>query len=187
MSESAYLRSTQRWVNEFVIGFNLCPFAAKPQRQSRIRYLLEETRERSALAKRLLAEAFDLRQQSRALVETLLLVHPRVLLDFEEYLDFVAKAEATFEAAGLTGDIQIATFHPDYRFQGTHPDDPENFTNRSPYPMLHLLREESVSEAVESYPDTERIPEKNRMKMRTIGREVLDQTLEVLQSEEKAE
>ncbi len=104
-------------------------------------------------------------------VETTLLIHPRVLTDFADYNDFLDVADDALDELDLTGEIQIASFHPLYQFAGSDPDDIENYTNRSPYPMLHLLREESVDRAVEAFPETEKIYESNMETLRALGRE----------------
>ncbi|MFP5286315.1 MAG: DUF1415 domain-containing protein, partial [Thermoanaerobaculia bacterium] len=111
-------------------------------------------------------------------IETTLLIHPRVLANFLDYNDFLDVADAAVSELGLTGEIQIASFHPRYQFAGTPPDAIENSTNRSPYPMLHLLREASVEHAVETFPDTSRIYEKNIETLRRLGPEGLRRHLE---------
>ena len=153
------IQATRTWLEQFVIKLNLCPFAAKPFREGRIHYALEVSVEPTQIAERLIDELERL--QTSPEIETTLLIIPNALGDFDVYWDFVEVGESIIEQLGLTGAFQIASFHPDYCFEGVEPDDPANKTNRSPYPMLHLLREQSLSEAIAAHPDTEGIPERN--------------------------
>ena len=153
------IQATKTWLEQFVIGLNLCPFAAKPFREGRIHYALEVSVEPTQIAERLIDELERL--QTSPEIETTLLIIPNALGDFDVYWDFVEVAESIIEQLGLTGAFQIASFHPDYCFEGVAPDDPANKTNRSPYPMLHLLREQSLSEAIEAHPNVAGIPERN--------------------------
>lgn len=152
-----------------MIGLNLCPFAAVPFRKDQIRYVVSETDDPGTLMSDFLQEINRLLDTSAKEITTTLLIHPGVLKNFADYLDFAAEAEAILEETGTDGIIQIATFHPDYCFDDAPIDDPANYTNRSPYPMLHLLREESISEALEHYPNTEEIPERNIALLRKMG------------------
>ena len=161
--------ATRTWLEKAVIGLNLCPFA-KPIRHL-IRYAVSEADTAEALRADLMDELQNLAEADPAEIETTLLIHPRVLADFLDYNDFLEIADETLEDLDLVGEIQIASFHPLYQFAGTEPDDIENYTNRSPYPMLHLLRESSVEAAVEAHPDTVQINEKNVETMRALGHE----------------
>ena len=163
------ITATRHWVEKLVIGLNPCPFAALPFRQERIRFALFATDDAQTLAEGLWAEAQYLLQTDTDELETTLLIHPNCLTDFADYLDFVAFAETLFEQQGLHGILQLASFHPAYQFAGTASTDVENYTNRSPYPMLHLIREASVETARETYPDIEAIPERNIARLRTLG------------------
>jgi uncharacterized protein len=161
--------ATRAWIERAVIGFGLCPFAKSVYAGERVRFVVSAAR----TADELLA---DLERELRALaraapddVETTLLIHPHVLTAFLDYNDFLDVADAEIERLDLAGVLQIASFHPDYRFAGTAVDDVTNYTNRSPYPILHLLREESVERAVAAFPDAERIPERNMQTMRRLG------------------
>lgn len=158
-TEANEIQATKAWLEQFVIGLNLCPFAAKPFREGRVHFALELSREPTQIAERFIDELERL--QASPQIETTLLIVPNALSDFEVYWDFVEVAEAIIEQLGLMGIFQIASFHPDYCFEGVEPDDPANGTNRSPYPMLHLLREQSLSEAVAVHPDVAGIPERN--------------------------
>ena len=153
-----------------MIGLNLCPFAENPYRGNRVRFIISEQRSAAGLLEDLRAELQTLAAADPKEIETTLLIHPWVLADFTEYNDFLEVCEAAVAELDLEGELQVASFHPQYQFAGTQPDDIENFTNRSPFPMLHLLREESVSNAVESG-DTEQIYERNIDSLRRLGRE----------------
>ena len=161
--------ATRRWLQRAVIGLNLCPFAKAVHVRNQVRYVLSEAATTAELLADLTRELEFLQAADPAMVETTLLVHPRVLGDFLDYNDFLDDADAAVEALGLEGEIQVASFHPAYVFAGSDPDDPANCTNRSPFPMLHLLREESVSRAVEAFPDPEAIVERNIETLERLG------------------
>jgi len=163
------IAATREWLEKAVIGLNLCPFAKAVHAGNQIRYAVSDAQTPDALLADLGRELQTLAAANRADVETTLLIHPRVLVDFPDYNDFLDIADAAVEELGLTGTIQVASFHPQYRFADTEPDAIENFSNRSPYPMLHLLREESVERAVAAFPDVARIPERNIETLRSIG------------------
>lgn len=160
------IQATKTWLEQFVIGLNLCPFAAKPFREGRIHYALEASAEPTQIAERLIDELERL--QTSPEIETTLLIIPNALGDFDVYWDFVEVAESIIEQLGLMGIFQIASFHPKYCFEGVETDDPANRTNRSPYPMLHLLREQSLSEAIEAYQDIEHLATRNLGRMRDL-------------------
>lgn len=164
-----YVALTQQWLERFVIGLNLCPFAAAPFRKGQIRYVLEESNDPEQLVKSFLKELDYLHRTDPVEVETTLIIHPNLLTDFLAYNDFVGLLEDLLEDAGLSGTFQLASFHPDYQFGGVSVNDPANYTNRSPYPMLHILREESVSKAVDQFSEPERIPEMNMKRLREMG------------------
>lgn len=165
------LASTQRWLERAVIGLNLCPFAKAEHVHGRIRYCVSEAVEPSALLLQLEQEIIYLLGQEPAKVETTLLIVPHMLADFLDYNDFLDEADAMLEHADPEAQLQIASFHPHYQFGGTAPDDMENYTNRSPYPMLHLLREDSVERAVDSFPDAASIYERNIATLKKLGLE----------------
>src|SRR6056300_115640 len=142
---------TKSWVFDFVIGHNLCPFARKPFESDQIRFICSDAQEDSDLL-HALADEFEL-LLSDSSIETTLLIVPNALKTFTEYWDFIELAEALLESLELGGTFQIATFHPQYQFEGTEQDSPENRTNRSPYPTLHLLRESSLDQAIANHPD----------------------------------
>lgn len=160
---------TRRWLEKVVIGLNLCPFANAVHTGGRIRWAISDARDERTLRDDLLSELQLLVATDEAKTETALLIHPQVLRDFSHYNDFLDIVDEAIAELALTDIIQVASFHPDYRFGGTSPDAIENCTNRSPYPMLHLLRQSSVSRAVSSMPDTNRIFERNIKTMKRLG------------------
>ena len=139
------IRETRRWIEAIVIGLNLCPFARRVFEGDKIRYVVSEATDSDALRDDLARELKHLVAESIGRVETTILIHPHVLQDFLDYNDFLDEANELLGTPELTGIVQIASFHPHYQFAGTEPDAVENDTNRSPYPMLHLLREESIT------------------------------------------
>lgn len=171
ISPADIVAATQTWLEKAVIGLNLCPFAKAPFVKEQIRYVVSQARTPEDLLKDLISELETLAEANPEQIETTLLIHPAVLLDFLDYNDFLDVADGALEELDLDGQIQVASFHPDYQFAGTEVDDIENYTNRSPFPMLHLLREESVDKAVLSFPDADAIYEKNMETMRTLGHE----------------
>jgi uncharacterized protein len=171
MTDSDTIASTQRWLERAVIGLNLCPFAKAEHVHGRIRYCVSSAVEPSALLLQLEQEIIFLLAQDPAKVETTLLIVPQMLSDFLDYNDFLDEADAMLEHADPEAQLQIASFHPQYQFGGTAPDDMENYTNRSPYPMLHLLREDSVERAVKSFPDAASIYERNIATLKKLGLE----------------
>jgi uncharacterized protein len=152
-----------------VIGLNLCPFAESVYRGNRVRFRVSEQRSASALLEELRSELTDLNAADPLSCETSLLIHPWVLTDFIEYNDFLEVCEATIVELGLEGELQVASFHPQYQFAGTQSEDIENYTNRSPYPMLHILREASIERAIASGKDTEEIYRRNIRTLRELG------------------
>jgi uncharacterized protein len=165
------LPATQAWVERFVIGLNLCPFAGAVAAQGRVRYTVSAARDIDVLYNDLLTELMLIIEADPAVVETTVLVHPLVLQDFEQYLDFLEIVEEALEDADLEGVLQVASFHPQYQFEGVDADDVSHYTNRSPYPMLHILREDSLTGAIDSHPDPEGIPARNVEKLREMGLE----------------
>ena len=151
--------ATRRWVEQVVVAFNLCPFAKRELVKDRVRFVVSKARDEATLLDELAHELALLNVDEA--VETTLLIHPQVLQDFYHYNDFLEAADELLVDMNLEGVYQVASFHPDFQFGGTEPDDVENYTNRSPYPMLHLLREDSLSEAIDNYPEVDLIPERN--------------------------
>jgi uncharacterized protein len=177
-AKAAIIAATEAWLEAAVIGLNLCPFARAVHAEKRIRYVVSEAATAEALLDALLSELEFLAAADADEVETTLLIHPLALGDFLDYNDFLDTADAAVDGLSFTGEIQVASFHPHYRFAGTGPEDIENFSNRSPHPMLHLLREASVERAVASHPDTGKIPEKNIATLRRLGRDGWDRLMQ---------
>ena len=163
--------ATRTWLEKAVIGLNLCPFAKPVHLNNRIRYFVSDARSPARLLQDLMAELRALDTVDAAQCETTLLIHPNVLSDFSDYNAFLEQADDAVSELGFEGVIQVASFHPHYQFENTGPDDIENYTNRSPYPMLHLLRESSVKRAVTTYPDTTAIYRNNIETLRRLGHE----------------
>lgn len=170
-SAEAVLRDTRQWVERAVIGLNLCPFAKAVHVKGQVHYAVSEAADPRALLADLGAQLDALVSLDAGERETTLLVAPRCLADFLEFNDFLAQGERLVRKRGLEGVIQLASFHPAYQFEGTEPDDIGNFTNRSPYPTLHLLREESIDRAVAAFPEAESIYEANIETLRRLGSE----------------
>jgi len=161
--------ATRHWLEQAVIGLNLCPFARAVHLKRQIRWVESPARDAAGLLADLAHELQFLAAADPEKVETTLLIHPHVLNDFLEYNDFLDVADAAIEELGLAGVLQVASFHPDYRFEGTAPGDVDNLSNRSPHPMLHLLREDSIARAVAAFPDTAAIYERNIETLRRLG------------------
>ncbi|MGZ5786855.1 MAG: DUF1415 domain-containing protein [Ramlibacter sp.] len=163
------VRDTRRWLERAVIGLNLCPFAKAVHVKRQIHYAVSAATDAKQLLADLAKELDDLVAIDAILRETTLLIVPRWLHDFLDFNDFMEEAERLVDSRELEGVIQLASFHPDYQFAGTEPDDITNFTNRSPYPTIHLLREESIERAVEAFPHAEAIYETNMKTLRELG------------------
>ena len=154
-------REVRRWLTEAVVGLGLCPFAAKPLQEMRVAVDVSHAGNAEDPINDLHQALSRLEETAVSKLETSLLVIPNMLQDFYDYNDFLEIADAVLQEGSWEGEIQIASFHPDYQFAGTEKADPENFTNRAPYPIFHLLREDSLEKALSSYPDPESIPERN--------------------------
>ncbi|MCG3862686.1 MULTISPECIES: DUF1415 domain-containing protein [unclassified Photobacterium] len=154
-------QSVQQWLNDVVIGLNLCPFAAKPQRNKQIKIHVSSDKTENDLLESIYLQLKELDETPPQELETTLVVAPYLLEDFDDYNQFLDLVEGLVVQLGKSGIYQIASFHPDYCFYGTEPEDAENLTNRSPYPIFHLIREESMEKVLKHYPDPEAIPERN--------------------------
>ncbi|WP_428775906.1 DUF1415 domain-containing protein [Vibrio sp.] len=150
-----------QWLNDVVIGLNLCPFAAKPQRNQQIKIFVSQASDEQSLLEEMLQQLLELEQSQPEQLETTLVVVPDMLSDFDHYNQFIDWAEALIDQNGWQGTFQLATFHPNYCFYGAAPEDAENLTNRSPYPIFHLIREESMEKVLQHYPNPEAIPDNN--------------------------
>jgi hypothetical protein len=165
----------QHWLAQAVIGLNLCPFAKAVVVHDRLRVRVSDAREPQVLLQTLQEELRLLASTPMEDVETTLLVAPWICPDFLDFNDLVGQAQDTLEALALDGELQIADFHPRYQFAGTDADDPGNLTNRAPYPILHLLREDSIDRAVASTPDAATIYERNIALLERMGQAGWDQ------------
>ena len=162
---------TQRWLERAVIGLNLCPFAKAVHARGQIHYALYMHDEEDALIDTLLDEARALAACRASERDTTLLIAPNTLADFLDFNDFTARAERRLAREGFEGQFQLASFHPRFQFAGTDPDDITNASNRAPYSTLHLLREDSVSRAVEAFPDAQAIFGRNMQILQQLGTE----------------
>ena len=167
--DTAIQQETQVWLEKAVIGLNLCPFAKSVHVNNRLRYVVSAAATPEALLKELAHELLVLQRADPEEIETTLLMHPQVLTDFLDFNDFLGAADALLEDLELDGEMQIASFHPDYQFGGTDPADISNYTNRAPYPTLHLLRESSIERATETMADTDSIYQANLLTLEKLG------------------
>ena len=167
MKDEQIIAAVRHWVETMVVGMNLCPFAKRELVKERVRFVATEADNQEALLLVLHDELERLTQQPD--IETTLLIHPQVLQDFYDYNDFLYLADRLLVQMELEGVYQIASFHPGYQFGGTEPEDAENYTNRSPYPVLHLLREDSLERVIADYPNVDDIPERNIALMNELG------------------
>ncbi len=163
------IAATQTWLERAVIGLNLCPFAKAVHVKKQIRYAVSSATTHEELLSDLMRELEFLAETPSEKIDTTLLIHPGVLTDFLDYNDFLDVVDAALEDMELEGILQVASFHPQYQFADTQPDDIENFTNRAPYPTLHLLRESSMVLAVSAYPEADKIFDKNIETLRKLG------------------
>lgn len=169
--DAAVIAATRDWVDRAVIGLNLCPFAKAVQVKGQVRYVVSRAQTPDALLAALDEELRKLAAADPEELDTTLLIHPQVLADFLDFNDFLERADRLLAELGLEGTLQVASFHPDYQFAGTAPDDISNFTNRSPYPTLHLIRETSIDRAVAAFPEAEEIYERNIETLEKLGHE----------------
>jgi uncharacterized protein len=168
-SHDAIRAATRHWLIRAVIGLNLCPFAKAVHVKNQIRYAISEAADLEGVLIDLETELKTLAQADPAEIDTTLLILPQALADFLEYNDCLFFADRMLKQLRLAGELQIASFHPQYQFEGSEADDIENYTNRAPYPILHLLREASIERAVEAFPDAEAIYERNQETLRRLG------------------
>lgn len=159
----------ETWLERAVIGLNLCPFVRSVHVKNQIRYAVTTATEPDQLVQALIDELTYLATSDPEVNDTTLLIHPWVLEDFSDYNEFLDVADVILAGMGMEGILQIASFHPDYQFSGTQRDDVGNYTNRSPYPILHLLREDSIDRAVASIPNTDEIYKRNIATLKNLG------------------
>jgi hypothetical protein len=174
-SDSLIAELTLNWIRSFIIEYNICPFAKGPFNKGSLKISVSETKKKAQALEDLMVEIQFLDKNPET--ETTLLVFAEAFKDFFAYLDFVEMAEQLILMQGYEGIYQLATFHPDYYFADTDPEDVSNYTNRSPYPMVHILREDSLEKAIAAYGNTDTIPEKNIATLRQLG---LEQVLKII-------
>ena len=172
---STFINQTKKWLSSVVIAHNLCPFAKREYDNKAIHYAVIETVDSEGQLKQVMQQCAELDEQGTR--ETSLLIFPYALSDFEDYLNLLDFATVLLKDLGYEGVYQLASFHPHYQFDGTAADAPSNYTNRSPYPMLHILREASVEIALENYPNPETIPERNIQVTQALGLKVMQDLL----------
>ncbi|ASZ52388.1 MULTISPECIES: DUF1415 domain-containing protein [Vibrio] len=168
---NAITQQVDQWLNDVVIGLNLCPFAAKPQRNKQIKIFVSEATQEEALLEDILLQLIELSTTEPEKLETTLVVVPNMLKDFWDYNFCIDWVEGLIKQQDWEGIFQVATFHPDYCFGGAAPEDDENLTNRSPYPIFHLIREESMEKVLKHYPDPESIPDTNIARVSALSEE----------------
>ncbi|EJG1083317.1 DUF1415 domain-containing protein [Vibrio parahaemolyticus] len=167
----AITQQVEQWLNDVVIGLNLCPFAAKPQRNKQIKIFVSEATQEETLLEDILLQLIELSTTEPEKLETTLVVVPNMLQDFWDYNFCIDWVEGLIKQQDWEGIFQVATFHPDYCFGGAAPEDDENLTNRSPYPIFHLIREESMEKVLKHYPDPESIPDTNIARVSALSEE----------------
>lgn len=174
-ADDAHVRDTRRWLERAVIGLNLCPFAKAVQAKGLVHYSVSAATDASQVLADLRTELDALAAVDPEVRETTLMIVPHCLREFLDFNDFMGRAERAVRKRGLEGVIQLASFHPLFRFEDTEEDDITNFTNRSPYPVIHLLREASIDRAVQAFPHPGSIYEANMETLRRIGRNGWDE------------
>lgn len=182
MAIDSVVAATRRWVESVIVELNLCPFAQRELKNDRVRFIVTDADSEAQLLTALEAEMQLLDDDSS--IETTLLIHLGVLQAFSDYNQFLNLADALLVEMKRDGIYQVASFHPDYQFGDADPDDVENYTNRSPYPMLHLIREESLERAIADYPDIDQVPERNVALMIEMGKHRLDALLKTCLGED---
>ena len=170
-TEAEVIAATQLWLEKAVIGLNLCPFAKAVHVKKQIRYVVSAATTADALLEELMTELRKLQDTSPEEIDTTLLIHPYVLTDFLDFNDFLDTVDIAVAEPEFGDEFQVASLHPQYQFAGTAVDDIENYSNRSPYPTLHLLREASVDRAVDAFPDADQIPDTNIETLKQLGHE----------------
>lgn len=169
--EERIIQQTKTWLTDFVIDLNLCPFARKVFEEDRVKYIVEDKENLQTMLTHLYEELMYLRQHKQT--STSIIIIPNILKDFRDYLDFLDIAEQLIVEYGFEGEFQLASFHPQYEFGDIPHDSLKHYTNRSPYPMIHILREEEVELAIAHYPDIEGVPERNKLTLEGLGQEYI--------------
>lgn len=172
------MEQTLQWIRSFVIAYNLCPFAKGPVNKNTLRLIVSDARKTPQALEDLMSEIHVL--DTQASIETSLLLFPNAFKDFYTYLDLADVAEQLLITQNYEGIYQLATFHPNYYFADTYPEEASNYTNRSPYPMLHILREEQLAQAIAAYKNTDEIPERNKALLNQLGLEQIKKLISAL-------
>ena len=170
-NHDAIVNTVNRWIDKFVVRYQLCPFAHAAVGRGQIRFVNTSVNKRKRLLAELESELLTLTQDDS--IETTFLIHPNVLQDFYAYNEFMSEGNRLVQQLNLEGVVQIAGFHPHYEFAGAGYDAPENYANRSPYPMLHLLREDSITQALDVHPDINGVPKRNQDTLNRLGQKAL--------------
>lgn len=170
------VQSTKAWINHVIVELNFCPFAGREVKRDSIRYHVVTQSKLEECLLQLIEECRYLDEHPET--ETTLVIYPDAFAGFDDFLDFLELANALMHEQGYEGVYQLASFHPQYRFADSEEEDPANYTNRSPYPMLHLIRESSIEAALKDYPEPEQIPERNITRARELGLEKMRELLE---------
>ena len=168
-SHDEAIAATEKWLERAVIGLNLCPFSKSVHVKKQVNYVVSDATDSDTLLTDLERELRHLATVSPEKTDTTLLIHPYVLTDFDDFTDFLDLVEVVVRTQGLAGTLQVANFHPDYCFADAEPDDIGNYTNRAPYPTLHLIREASLDRAVAAFPDAANIYERNIETLKNMG------------------
>ena len=176
MTSENIIKQTEAWLTSFIIDYNICPFAKREHDRASIRYSVIESNELEQCLESVFKECQVLDSETK--IETTLIIFPKSFNQFDDYLDFLSFAESLLIEQHYEGIYQLASFHPEYCFDGEASTDPANYTNRSPYPMLHLIREASLEHALNTYPNPETIPERNIKLTRELGLEKLQAILQ---------
>ena len=169
MTDEEVLAQTRHWLEKAVIGLNLCPFAKAVYVKNQVRLVVSQARHADDLLEELDRELDLLVATPAAEIDTTLLIHPTLFAEFLDFNDFLEIAEGVVDEHGLEGVVQLASFHPGFQFDGTEPDDISNYTNRAPFSILHLLREDSVERAVQAFPEAETVFEDNIRTLEKLG------------------
>lgn len=180
MNKKPVVAATQNWLTSFIITYNICPFAKNVHENNSIRYQVVDSDSQEDCLEALIAECLHLDAESAT--ETTLLILPKAVGKFNDFLDLLAIAEQLLVEQGYEGIYQLASFHPDYCFAGSNHDDAANYTNRSPFPMLHIIREASIEQVLQIYENPEMIPERNIELTRKLGIEALRKLLDAARS-----
>ena len=173
-------RRVRAWLEQFVVGLNVCPFARPVVSSEALRVVVCEATQHQDITAAFMTELDLIQRSSESMVATTLLAIPYALRDFEEYLDFIKEAESLLEAVGLSGVIQLASFHPEYQFEGEPAESAGHYTNRAPFALIHFLREEMMTRALDQFPDPEHIPLRNIQRLEAMGAATIKQMLKSL-------